>query len=445
MFKRWKRNDEGFTLVEVVVTMVVLSLLVLGVTFTYQNIAKINNISSKKGNANQLSQSLLDQISEVNFSDIVEENIPTMFRYPSYIDTTNMMVTDYRKSATNDVSFKINHLEGNLSDFNVEFNISPASYVTNYNIFKFSLIKYMSNEDAFVVNDMCDTTSWVIDESDSFTQANDLTREYLTRNDAMSYDAQAALAFQIANQSQLYKRYEKWAEELGNNGISYSESPFAELELDTDKIYNLLDKKTTLLVEKPENTIFVKISVVAEYTLNPSYISSLGGYFSTITNFEDLFDGEQTKTITISSQRYLTLNDVYVLYWGTKCKTDNYAIDNDCNLPLNIFFFIETEYNAQEIINGKFGEDPTSQIPVPSNLKAISYTQESPTIDLIKMYTNIENTSVIESMHLVSNIFTNPNYRESSTTVRMYEVSIIVRDEAGHLLLNTAEKTVLGR
>ena len=214
------KKDDGFSLIEVIVVMVVLALLVLGTTFTYQAISKMNNISAKKDFANQLSSSFLDQLSEYNYSDISSTSVETLFTYPSYIDASGMYVTGYSKNADGSVRFTLNNLQGKLSEFFVDFEILPSDYELNYNMVELPLIQFMSNEDTFVVNDKVDTTVWSITAEGEYEQANDLTHKYIENTDSdNSYDYQAVISFQTANQSKLLKRYEAWESIPENNDI----------------------------------------------------------------------------------------------------------------------------------------------------------------------------------------------------------------------------------
>ena len=157
-----KKHNNGFTLVEVLVAVVILAILIIGATFSFNMINKTNNIASRSEQAMQLSNSILEQIGIYKFSSITEETCDSLFVIPSYYDSSEMSVT-YEDIDDNNKHMTLWDIKGNVSEFNVDIQMSADTY-TDVNSEEFPIISYLNNANICVINPCVETA---IFESDA--------------------------------------------------------------------------------------------------------------------------------------------------------------------------------------------------------------------------------------------------------------------------------------
>lgn len=432
------KNDKGFSLVEVLISMVVVSLLLICLVSAFRATRQLNSVASKRDQAINIASSLMEQLKGKEYETFEkDDNLNSLFKFPKYYDTQNMTVV---KNVSSNPTYTISGIEGNLSDYKVTLELFPDTYSDENNV-KFPAFESL-NEDSTVIIDTYGMNLVYDKNGDDYVQDSDGYK--YNYSESGSWDNLMLLEFKDRNEAYIDKIYQEKCDEIDaynlahvDSGIilSYPEFGVEPYKYKTeDELKQLIDKKYSINVEKHPNYDIISSNIV--YKMKDSLAPSIIGA-----------DVDNTVTYDIiRSNTYEKVKNVYFLYNESFCDTDTIevqnGVDNDSSssADFNLFVLVMNEYNRDSIDNILNLRSDIFKT-VNANKLSFSYNQVSPSADLLTLYTNCNQVTTTTS--IVKRIDTNYAYRKASKRTRYYGVKITVTDDNDVFLYTTVESGIL--
>lgn len=135
-----KNSNKGFSIVEVSIASVVLCLVILGVTFGYQSVVKLNHVSGLRDRATLISNSIIEQLSTKSYNEIINCS-----DIRSIIDLNS---SDCSVSKNNS-NIYINNIDG----LNISIKLDDSKY-SSKNLEEYPKLMYLNKNDVYILNDL---------------------------------------------------------------------------------------------------------------------------------------------------------------------------------------------------------------------------------------------------------------------------------------------------
>lgn len=412
-------NNKGFTLVEVIVCSIVITLLTISLVTAFAAIRQVNKGSADTDTAVGIADSVIEQLRNIKYDDITDAKLSSKITLPS--DYTGYSYSSVTK-AENSKSFEINGISYDAGYFNTSVTISPRD--NDINGFKFVSIGDIASSTTCIVDTRSFNTLYRAD----FKKNDD--GSYID-NDALCYDNLMINELMVQNSQYIEGKYNDLAEKT--DGIDMPAWGTGEYKLATaDDIYPSLYKTMDITFTKDGDM----------YTVN--------AFVNYKISRADLFGKPViTKQFKqIDNKKYKNLTDLYIIYEKTKCVSDIINIYNGAKningesinnaVKLNLFFIIPNKYNSDYTILNKSLGNYTAIIP--SNLKINPLKQVNPDPKLITCYTNVKNLNLGSA---VANIIPNERINKEESRVHYYDVNIDVTDSSGASVYSETKTTTL--
>ena len=435
------KNDKGFSLVEVLVSMVVVSLLLICLVSAFRATRQLNSVASKRDQAINIASSLMEKLKGTEYETIAdnESNVYNLLAdnvfEPFNFDTASIV----KESALNP-TYTISGIEGNLSNYKVTLELFPDNYSDENNV-KFPAFESL-NEDDTVILDTYGMNLVFNKNGDDYIREDDGYK--YSYSDTDSWDNLALMEFGDRNKAYIDKIYQEKCDEIDDYNEAHADSgiilEYPEFGIDPyryktdDELKAIIDKEFSIDIEGHTN--YAVISVKIDYIMKDDIAPTVIG--------EDI-DNIVTYDI-VRSSTYEKIENVYFLYDESFYDSDTIKVNNgvgdsnDSSIPFNLFVLVQNEYNKDAV---KSIMDLRSDIykKATANKLTFKYNQVSPVANLLTLYTNCDKVTVVSP--IVTRIDTNYAYRQAEARTRYYGVKITVTDGSDTFLYSTVESGIL--
>ena len=423
-----KDNNKGFTLIEIVISSVIIGLLLIGLVTAFLSVRTITTTSSKQDTAVSLSNTLLESFRNFKYSDITEANKNNILVATGF-DLTNSTV-DFNDDSTKK-TLVFHNIVKDLGNFKATVEVEP-SVDTSINSFNFPQVGDIISDSSVIIDTKTMTANYSKDEYDNYIRDNE-DNSFLANNDN-SYDnlvLQELRSKNIEYITGLYKEECRRIDELNevnNDVIPYP--VFGEkAKYGVDKYAFISDNEIKKLISKSMN---LYTGTYNNYKQLDCYLS-----YKVVDNCYDIFGENNIEfKYDIYTSKYLSdLKNLYIIYEPTEFKSDNIILVNgkdsiEDTLKYNLFFIVGNKYNKDYVSHNNF----RTSVP---NL-VFKYQQKNPA-DSISLYTNCENLDNSINMYRKSYDL----YKSDNTSTKLYNIKVTINDEAGVELYSNVSSSIL--
>jgi prepilin-type N-terminal cleavage/methylation domain-containing protein len=475
-------KNKGFTLIEVLVSSVIISILLVSLVTAFAAVRKVNTVSAKQDTAISLSTTLLEKLKASSYDEITGDtymsllNIGTLgsFKYTGDVDSKTSEPINWG-SYSDDTSTKhivLDNIESDLAYYKVYIDITPSDD-NNYNTYNFPELGDIASSSAVIIDTKTMTASYLINDDGSYQQNDDwsYSAEYDT-----SYDNLVLQDLKDRNNDYLNKLYSEVCKSLDkqkeeymiehgiiDDGTEKGKTSLKEVEamfkypefgvdapfiLKTDDELKEMVTRTMTIYTGTYNNGYKQLDCKLEYTLDEGLEDIFG---------DDYLDVEDTNLkYEIYSSKYLSdLTDLYIIYEDTifaKSESQRNIIkltngnSPETSLSYNLYFMIEDDYNKSTINNYRVYINNLWKNPVHntslSNL-SFTYSQGSPTNTLVSIYTNYDLFYTAGTAILDQTINRGSSYQQADAYTRLYDITLTVEDSDGANLYSTTQTSIL--
>lgn len=433
-------KNDGFTLVEVVVSFIIICLLLVGLVTAFAAVRKVNTVSSKQDAAISLSSSLLESLEEYKYDDIDEKTFKEGLFLTGF-DLSNLDV-DYSET---DISKKaiMHNIEKGLGTYKATIEIEPSSDGDTNN-FQFPKIGDIASESTIIIDTKTMTAVYEKDEVDKYIKNDDGSYKASHEN---SYDKLTLYELVNKNREYITKLYEEECRRIDEENEKYEKEgidivipypPFGDDAVwGVDEFAFIPEDEIKKLVTR---NMDLYTGIHNEYKQLDCYL-----YYDVQDGCEDIF-GEDVPTFKyeIYTSKYLhKLTDLYIVYEPTDFIEDEINLVNgkdvvEDSLTYSLFFVVGNKFNDDYIRDNLNTLDKIKVVEKIDNF-TFKYEQKSPSSDLIQLYTNYD--LLDNSIYRYKKV--SDMYKSNDKYVRLYDVTVIIEDENGSNLYSETNSSVL--
>lgn len=464
-------GNRGITLIEVIVTVLLLSIIAIPTLRAFGIARDTNKISNRYTQAEDLAVSITEQMKQVKFDKINEtlryrttSDYQIIKDYFNIVDgtgkllipnkfNTNNSVWDITQISDNEYNIELDNINGVKAEFKVSVNVNKSGYDT-VNSTEYTFIQSLSNDDTCIIDPTGSTGLYETDINGYIEKITENNLKYYKQNSINSYDNRALASYINANVSFVTKRWQEKCDEIDafneanrRYGIQLSYPILGEGDYEfanSDSITPLINKET--IIEVRTGDTFTFLNTYIKYTLNQQLEN--GDWIPIIEDESNKENENELRNVSFtvdSNEKYMELNNIYIMYvplgddWGDDniIIKNGTTINNSCAFNLYVdsqpFYTDGTEIDTNNLVS-------SINIPI---FKAPSIKIESlnPSKN-IKIYTNtdlsIANIDIADNTIEVNNHLNVYKDAENKT----YKIKVEVRDNLKNLLYITRETNI---
>lgn len=406
------KNDKGFSLVEVLITMVVVSLLMICLVSAFRATRQLNSVASKRDQAINIASSLMEKLKGVEYESISDnENAVFSLLAENEFEPFDFTTASIVKESALNPTYTISGIEGNLSNYKVTLELFPDNYSDENNV-KFPVFESLNEADTIMLDTYGMNLVFNKNDENYIKEADEYKYSY---SDINSWDNLALMEFKDRNKAYINK--------IGVGAYK------TESELKA-----IIDKEFSIDIKGDTNSavISVKINYIMKDSIAPTVIG-------------ENIDNTVTYDI-VRSNTYNRIENVYFLYNESFYNSDTIKVNNgvdgnnNSSIPFNLFVLVQNEYNKDAVKNIMNLRSDIYKKATANKLN-FRYNQVSPVANLLTLYTNCDKVKVISP--IIKRVDTNYAYRQGESRTRYYGVKITVTDGSDTFLYSTVESGIL--
>lgn len=436
------QQNSGFTLIEVIVSVVVVSILFIGLIFAFNAIWKVNGLSSQKDQASNITTTIVEELSSTSYADIDNDY---KFIFPSQLDTTNTVYTI--TEGVNKKTIKIENISGRVYSYNAIIDIIPNED-SDINKVKFADVTYLDDTTNCIISLNNEINEFKKDSDDNYERNAD--GSYVRYKDYF-YDELALQGFLNKHLQYINTIYSDACDNvMRNNLISETKLPLPKLEdyysdiTEENYIDYLKDiVKRNIYIDVVNHKTYVDVTVRLEYQvddiksqelvnslhsqgkLSNSINSLLGSY----SNVEELY--------VMRNATYYDMKNMIIEYIPTICYNENIYFENNTES----LAYGDKEFNLYFYVTDKFKNNAAVNYPT-IDLNSFIFKQDLAN-KKVDVYTNSPTIKTyLDSSGYVKNVTLSSN-KDADTDVRMYDVQIEINNVNGDQVFSTVQSNVL--
>lgn len=415
-------KNKGFTLTEVIVSMLILVILFLGVFTAFTALQNVNLTANKTQKEIDLGSSILEGMYDVSYDKLANETQTVNFLTTSFIPS-NFDYTEAEQTRTiladSSIQYNLTNIKGSVSDYDVQVNISP---ITSVNSKGFSDFTTTSHNNTTILN---------VNTQDNTDSSYDTVavNEFLARNKA----------YIDAKYNEAHNEYErvKYIHDNINSSIVVGEEPVLGtvpyVYQDINTITNNTTENIKIHVYKDTNNSYYSFEI--QYTI-PEDLA--------VEWFGDVVQGEQDITINKDTSVPELLN-LILLFPKTICKEETIEVINgkdtvDSLCSLNFYFIYTT--NASEYVNEVGHQYDVSNLTFKyKNGESLNLAFPVNQENTPKIYTNVSqiyNAFNMYSMGKYAQIF-----ELAKAYNRMYNVNVHVLEKTSNTFTELSDSIIV--
>ena len=113
------KNDKGFSLVEVLVSMVVVSLLLICLVSAFRATRQLNSVASKRDQAINIASSIMEKLKGTEYETIAnsESDVFKLISNDDEFEPFDFRTASIVNESTTNPTYTISGIEGNLSNY----------------------------------------------------------------------------------------------------------------------------------------------------------------------------------------------------------------------------------------------------------------------------------------------------------------------------------------
>lgn len=406
------KNDKGFSLVEVLISMIVVSLLLICLVSAFRATRQLNSVASKRDQAINIASSLMEKLKGVEYESISDnENAVFSLLVENEFEPFDFSTASIVKESALNPTYTISGIEGNLSNYKVTLELFPDSYSDENNV-KFPIFESLNEADTMMLDTYGMNLVFNKNDENYIKETDEYKYSY---SDTNSWDNLALMEFEDRNKAYINK--------IGV-GAYKTES----------ELKSMIDKEFSIDIKGDTNSavISVKINYIMKDSIAPTVIG-------------ENIDNTVTYDI-VRSNTYERLENIYFLYNESFYNSDTIKVNNgvvgnnDSSIPFNLFVLVQNEYNKDAVKNIMNLRSDIYKKATANKLN-FKYNQVSPVANLLTLYTNCDKVKVISP--IIKRVDTNYAYRQGESRTRYYGVKITVTDGSDTFLYSTVESGIL--
>ncbi len=452
------RKDRGDTLLEVIVAIVILGILAGVALNSFADARKVNRVSIKYIQAENIAVTLLEEAKNIDFDYLVKTSDEDYFdpaqpacvaKIPAGYST--LAVWDVDDKTDSHAKLSIAPIQGDRARFRAEVIMDSTAYEDNYNNEQFVDLSTISEEKTCVVDSVGATNIYTKSDGEFLSAYTTSDLKYFLQSTAGSYDNQAVQHFLELNSAYVTS---KWKQECARidefNANHADEGIFVEYPVMGEGAYTLVDKETikahlnkTTEITVSKNSLFHFVTAQIKYSLQQNTGS---GWVSIIEDESAMANSKRDVGYSLfKDSKYVDLENVYLMYaplsddWHSdKIKLVNGTdLTNGCNFN---FYLIEQPFNcdgeanpASSSVNG----NPTYAAP------SVTVTSTNP-LNSITLYTNTALTMASPGLAgNVDTLITDKTHILEDKYTRLFEITVNIYDSDKGALLCTKKTSIL--
>lgn len=413
-----QEDNKGFTLVEVVVCTVIISLMLAGLVMAFMSVRKVNYTASKQDVALDLASSMLESLRGVAYTDIgTVDLLPDADS--TFLDNDTEKVWIYR------------NIDRGSGVFKATLAVTPSS--KDINDAQFPNVLDIAKDSTVVIDTKTMTTIYGKDEYDKYIRQADNSFEADHSN---SYDALTLYELVDMNVEYISGLYEERCREIDEQnelygGVIIPYPPFgSEAVYGVDEFAFIPEDEILKLVDRELRVYTGNTNTYKE--IDCSLIYTMSG-----VDCERIFGQSKEFEYRIYSSKYLNeLDNLYILYEPTDFNKDSVTVVNgntaDETLVYNLFFIVGNTYNKAYANSGIYMADNIQNLE-------FDYTQASSIDKQVILYTNYE--FITPGIYITKKSYN--MYESLDARTRLYDVSITIEDENGTNLYSDVKTSIL--
>lgn len=471
-------NNRGDTLIEIIVTVVLLGTVLVACMNAFSTARETNNISNKYIKAENLATSIIEESHNADFdylSTSVNENnldpnsAECIFKIPSNMSTDSSWVIT--ESSNDKIVMTLSNIKSSKVSYNVQLELDRSSYEDEYNNVQFVVLDTISEDKTCIIDSVgANNGNYTKDENGSyqFAYTTESLKYFISNLSDFSYDNLALEKFLSLNKTYIDKKLtterKKIEEENKKLPLEEQLKP-EELELIIPKIGDIgytyiekndikqyIDKTLDISVIKYNSNgeEIIEINATAKYKLEQ--VDETGNWVEIIEseeNKDNINLNREYSSMIVKGAKYPIrenhYSNIYLMYvpLGEGWKKDSVEINNGTNLDncaeFNFYFVVQpfdsdsNEITDYEIKNGK---------PYYNNINTnININTFNPN-KKIEVYTNtlLNNASLGVS---VSNLYEDKLHLLSEKYTRLFDVTVTVKDNNKNILYTAKDTNVI--
>ena len=427
-----KRDNRGVTLVEVIVTTVLLGIVIFPTLNTF-SLSRYTNLTSKKYiKAEQLSTSTLENIYNISYNNIVDTyNYRLEPKYNELNDIINNKLdkNNWEINKVNDNEYILSREENiKYEDYKISLDIKEHNY-NGINNYEYPIIENLYTDNTCIINPTGNTIDFKIEDGKYIQHMDSI--KYYEYNTSNSYDNRVVSFYESANISYIKKKWQRACEKIDKfnlehekEGIKLEYPVLGEDEYQfasVDEIKSLISKETTIEVYKGKTFTFVNSSIT--YELNQ--LDNNGNWHAIIEDEENKEAVNKNRSVTyalLSNSKYTELNNIYymVVPLSDSWKSDTVTLKNgrDMGSVIKFNMFIDMQ---------PFDSDNNESNKLPE----IKFTSASANKD-IHLYTNdsnigYSNPTIANTVNNIDNILT----KHEDKNAKAYDIELQITNKNG--------------
>jgi prepilin-type N-terminal cleavage/methylation domain-containing protein len=473
-------KNKGFTLIEVLVSSVIISILLVSLVTAFAAVRKVNTVSAKQDTAISLSTTLLEKLKASSYDEITEDtymsllNIGTLgsFKYTGDVDSKTSEPINWG-SYSDDTSTKhivLDNIESDLAYYKVYIDITPSDD-NSYNTYNFPELGDIASSSAVIIDTKTMTASYLINDDGSYQQNDDwsYSAEYDT-----SYDNLVLQDLKDRNETYLRNLWDEDCKKVDESRDTYMREhgivdddenkeaiqdveklfPYKEFGVDapfilkTDDELKKIVTRTLNIYTGLYNNGYKQLDCTLVYTLDEGFDDVFG---------EGYLDVEDTNLeYEIYSSKYLSdLTDLYIIYEDTIFFKDTITKRNiislqngtnpDTTLHYNLFFIVPSDYSENVVDTWREYRNILLTYPSVGTVLNMDFYYKSGTPEnngVVNIYTNYTGLNTVGEGATDQSI-THSIIKKSNAYTRLYDITLTVEDSDGANLYSTTQTSIL--
>lgn len=339
-------SNKGFSLIEVIVSIVLISVLFICITFSFNAILSLDILSNKRDQSVNLTSTILEQLSIVEYSNI-DENFK--FKFPNDVDISEISYTLNRSSEDNSVnSLYMDNIKCGLNSYNVtidfEYGTKDSGVGAEINRYKMPKIKNFGGKDSIIICTESEINKFNVNDLGGYTFKDG---GYKINDDYISYDMEILNNFYLSHINYCDKLYTKEYNRVVSYNMEHPDSPlplpskddyFTNVTAEKLRKQNipsdikLIDRKLVIDILNAGSYQTFNCKLVYTLDLDESvryidYLKNSGDISNKIDSF--LGDDKDSYEVDIYNNFNIeNLNNLVIVHTDSLCSLDNISINN---------------------------------------------------------------------------------------------------------------------
>lgn len=460
-------KNKGFSLVEVIVSSVIIGLLLISLVTAFAAVRKVNTASSKQDAAISLSSALFEGLRGKRYDSITEatfqpKNIDGI-SLPGFEDTS--LTVGWSEEGDTKIA-TLHNIVKDLGTFKVTVEMKPSDLKHNeikVNDYQFPRITDIALDSTVIIDIKTMTVMYNEDRAKNDGEGED--GSYIA-DYKYSYDNLVLNELRDKNKTYMQKQYDEICKQIKETNEEFKEAgkpeelwlkyPLSpdeadyskrdvedetgfrenEFALTPDEILKTYVSRKMMINTKKYNDEYSQLDCTLTYSID----DNIAEFGEPIKPFE----------YEIYSSKYIDkLENLYLVYdyngtsFKNELKEDSIELingtesSNNDALSYNLFFIVGN------LFNNEYTKRANINVPSPIDKFVLNFNQKYPT-SLVNLYTNIEvrpKNFTYEYTEFAS--ITYDMYVSQDKYTRLYDVNITVEDENGTNLYSETKSSIL--